>query len=213
MQPTTLEAPQPDVATPPGTQHWSLIVPPDVRLRIDAEDFAGLCALNRGLRLELAADGGLTVMAPVSSDSGGQEAELLIQLGIWNRAKQLGKVFSPSSGFTFPNGAIRAPDASWIRRERWEALDPRERKRFSHIAPDFVAEIRSPSDGLPDLQAKMAEYIDQGVRLGWLIDPTTQTVEIHRPGRPPERLEKPNALSGEDVLPDFTLELAEILYD
>ena len=213
MQPTILEAPQPDVAPPPRPQHWSLIVPPAVRLKVEAGDFAGICALNRGLRLELAADGGLIVMAPASPDSGGRENELCFQLTAWNKVKGLGKVFSPSSGFTFPNAAIRSPDASWIRRERWEALDSRERKRFSHIAPDFVAEIRSPSDNLPDLQAKMAEYIEQGVRLGWLIDPTTQTIEIHRPGRPPERLEKPKTLSGEDVLPDFTLELAEILYD
>ncbi|WP_206107544.1 Uma2 family endonuclease [Paludisphaera rhizosphaerae] len=191
----------------------SLTIPRGVRLIVDSNDFAGLCASNRDLRLEQAADGGLIVMAPASPDSGGRENELSFPLTAWNKGKGLGKVFSPSSGFTFPNAAVRSPDASWIRRERWEALDPRERKRFSHIAPDFVAEIRSPSDGLPDLQAKMAEYIDQGVRLGWLIDPTTQTVEIHRPGRPPERLEKPKALSGEDVLPDFTLELAEILYD
>jgi Uma2 family endonuclease len=214
MSPTILEALRPEVASPPADPPRPLLaVPADVRLKVDAEGFAKLCAVNGELRLELTADGGLIVMAPAALDGSGREAELVIQLGIWNRATGLGKVFSPSGGYTLPNSAVRAPDASWIRRDRWDALDAQERRRFSRIVPDFVAEIRSPSDALAELRAKMAEYVAQGVRLGWLIDPIAQAVEVHRPGREPERLEKPAALSGEDVLPGFTLDLAEILYN
>jgi Uma2 family endonuclease len=190
----------------------SLSVPFDVRLTVDADDFGRLSAANPELRLERAADGGLIVMTPAAPDGGGRELELGAQLRNWNKATGLGKAFSPSTGFTLPDGSIRAPDASWICRDRWEAVDARERRRFSRITPDFAAEIRSPSDAIATLRAKMADYLAQGVRLGWLIDPETRTVEIHRPGREPETLAAPKEISGEDVLPGFTLDLAEILY-
>ncbi|MDG3004200.1 Uma2 family endonuclease [Paludisphaera mucosa] len=191
----------------------SLWIPADVHLAVDAEGFARLSAANPDLRLERAADGGLIVMTPASPDGGGRELELGAQLRNWNKATGLGKAFSPSTGFTLPDGSIRAPAASWIRRDRWEAVEARERRRFSRIIPDFAAEIRSPSDSIADLRAKMAGYLAQGVRLGWLIDPESRTVEIYRPGREPETLVSPRELSGEDVLPGFTLDLAEILYD
>ncbi|WP_206107763.1 Uma2 family endonuclease [Paludisphaera rhizosphaerae] len=185
----------------------------DVHLAVDADDFVNLCAANKDARLELTADGGLIVMAPASPDGSGRNAELTIQLGIWNKAKRLGKVFDSSSGYTLPDGSIRSPDASWIRSDRWAAVDRAERRRFTHIVPDFVAEVRSPSDGINDVRAKMSEYIAQGVRLGWLIDPETRTVEIYRPDREAEILASPEKISGEDVLPDFILDLAEILAD
>ncbi|WP_337175845.1 Uma2 family endonuclease [Paludisphaera sp.] len=190
-----------------------MLIPPDVRLIVDADGFERLCAANRDMRLELEADGGLIVMAPASPDSGGREAELGFQLATWNKAARLGKTFSPSAGFTLPDGSIRAPDASWMRQEAWDALDRRERRKFSRAVPDFAAEIRSPSDPLDELRAKMAGYVANGVRLAWLIDPETKAVEIHRPGREVERLAAPKSLSGEDVLPGFTLDLAEIFED
>lgn len=152
-------------------------------------------------------------MSPAGSDSSGRNAKLVIRLGIWNETAGLGEVFESSGGFTLPNGAVRAADVAWILRDRWDRVPRDERRRFAPIVPDFVAELRSPSDALADARAKMAEYAAQGVRLGWLIDPMTKMVEIHRPGRDPEILAKPATLSGEDVLPGFTLDLKGILSD
>ncbi len=122
-------------------------------------------------------------------------------------------VFGPSAGFTLPNSAIRGPDASWISRDRWLSLSLDDRARFSHLAPDFVTEVRSPSDSVPDLRRRMREYIDQGVRLAWLIDPINQVVEVYRPGETVEVLDRPATLSGEDVLPGFVLDLKGIIDD
>lgn len=191
----------------------SLTIPANVRLIVDDDDFVKLCAANEDARLELTAEGGLIVMAPASPDGGSRNAELTTQLVIWNKVKRLGRVFDSSSGFTLPDGSIRSPDASWIHSERWAAVDRVERRKFTHIVPDFVAEIRSPSDAIKDVRARMADYIAHGARLGWLIDPETRTVEIYRPGQPAERLTSPEEVSGEKVLPDFTLDLTEIFVD
>jgi Uma2 family endonuclease len=152
-------------------------------------------------------------MPPASADSGYRNAGITAQLWNWNRATRLGVVFDSSAGFTLANTAIRGPDASWMTSERWEGLPEAERRRFSHICPDFVAELKSPRDALSNPQKKMEEYVAQGIRLGWLIDPDSGTVEIYRPGRPVERLVKPATLSGEDVLPGFVLDLKGILFD
>ncbi|MDG3007942.1 Uma2 family endonuclease [Paludisphaera mucosa] len=202
-----------DASRAAGEAPTTLALPRSVRLVVDADDFATLCAANRDLRLERAADGGLIAMTPASSDGGGRNAELTIQLGIWNKASRLGKVFDSSTGFTLPDGAIRAPDVSWIARERWDRVPAEDRRRFAHVVPDFAVELRSPSDAIKDMRVKMAEYLAHGVRLGWLIDPETQTVEIHRPGRDVETLTKPTTLPGEDVLPGFTLDLKGVLFD
>jgi Uma2 family endonuclease len=191
----------------------ALVVPADVRLRVAPEDFFALCDANPDLRLEREADGGVIVMSPAGSDSSGRNAELVIQIGVWNKVSGLGKTFESSGGFTLPNSAVRAADVAWILRERWDRLLRADRRRFAPIVPDFMAEPRSPSDPIGDLRARMAEYIAQGVRLGWLIDPETQTVEVYRPGRDPEILTRPTTLSGEDVLPGFTLDLRGILFD
>jgi len=214
MSPTTLEqAPtRPTTDRPPET---ALLIPEGVRLVVGPEDFEKLCAVdaNRGLRLERNADGGLIVMAPAGMDGSRRNLTLAARIWNWNDASGLGEAFDSSSGFTLPNGSVRAADAAWIARARWEAVPADERLRFARIAPDFVAELRSPGDGLKELQAKMAEYVAQGVRLGWLIDPTTQAVEIYRPGRQPETLAKPANLSGEDVMPGLVLDLKGILFD
>ena len=168
------------------------------------------CADNGDLRIELTAQKELIIMPPANPTTGLKNGEISGQLYIWSKQDGTGLCFDSSSGFTFPNGAMRSPDASWIARERWEALDEDDRHKFSHIAPDFVAELRSPSDRLPVAQAKMEEYIENGVRLGWLIDPTQRMVYIYRPGQPVETLENPETVSGEPVLPGFTLNLADI---
>jgi len=182
-------------------------------LRVSDRAFWRLCRANPDMRLEREANGELIVMPPAGMDSSQRNSSLTGQLWYWNQQSRLGITFDSSAGFTLPNSAIRGPDASWMTRGRWEALPQHERERFSHICPDFVAELRSKSDDMSKLREKMVEYISQGVRLGWLIDPKGGTVEISRPGRPVEVLEKPATLSGEDVLPGFVLELKGILFD
>ena len=149
-------------------------------------------------------------MSPTGGEGGKKEADLIIDLGIWSRQTQLGIAFSSSTGFKLPNGAERSPDAAWVRQERWEALTPQQRRKFPPLAPDFVIELRSATDELRTLQAKMQEYIENGVRLGWLINPQQRQVEIYRLGQPKETQESPNSLSGEDVLPEFVLDLNRI---
>ncbi|MBE9224475.1 Uma2 family endonuclease [Phormidium sp. LEGE 05292] len=171
------------------------------------EQFYQLCQNNRELNFERNAKGELIIMPPVGGESGNRESELNIDLGIWNRQTRLGYTFSSSTVFKLPNGADRSPDAAWISRERWEALTPEQRRKFPPIAPDFVIELRSETDNLSILQEKMREYLDAGVRLGWLINPQQQQVEIYRLGQEVEVRNLPTELLGEDVLPGFTLSL------
>jgi Uma2 family endonuclease len=190
-----------------------LAVPSGVRLRISPASFWRLCLVNHHLRLERSAKGELIIMPPAGPDGCQRNMSLGAQLWNWNHQTDLGIVFDSSAGFTLPNSAIVGPDVTWMTRERWEALPQAEREIFSHICPDFVAEVRSRSDRMPKLRDKMREYIAQGVRLAWMIDPRTETVEIYRPGRPVEVLKRPATLSGEDVLPGFVLDLKGILFD
>ena len=146
-------------------------------------------------------------MSPVGGESGNSELELGTDLALWNRRTKLGKVFSSSTVFNLPGGGSRSPDAAWVELSRWQALTPEQRQKFPPIAPDFVLELRSRTDSLSTLQEKMQEYIDSGVRLGWLINPQDQQVEIYRQGRETEVRSLPTELSGEEVLPDFTLQM------
>jgi Uma2 family endonuclease len=175
--------------------------------------FRKLCRANPDLRLERTAKGELVVMAPADLDGGNRNFWIAVRLGKWIEETGLGIGFDSATGFTLPNNAIRAPDAAWMTQERWDAVPASERKKFGHVVPDFVVELRSKSDRLARLRRKMQEYIEQGVRLGWLIDPKNGTVEISRPDRPVEILAHPRTLSGEDVLPAFTLDLKGILFD
>jgi len=190
------------------------IAPIVVRLQpvIDMTDdqFFEFCQLNRDLRIERAATGELMIMPPTGGESGKRNADLTIDLGLWNRQTKLGIVFDSSTGFKLPNGAERSPDTAWVRLERWIALTAQQRKRFPPICPDFVIELRSETDSLVTLQEKMQEYLDNGLHLGWLIDPKTQKVEIYRLGQAVEVLPSPPTLSGEDVLPGFVLDLKPI---
>lgn len=186
-------------------------LPQNTALQVSRADFAAIAAVNRDLQLERTADGTLIVNPPTGSESGKRNLSIGAQLWIWAEANEiLGVAFDSSAGFELPNGAIRAPDASWVRRDRWEALSQEEKEGFAPLCPDFVIELRSKRDRLATLQEKMREYLANGARLGWLIDPQNQRVEIYRSGREVEVLEQPDQLSGEDILPNFTLDLHRI---
>jgi Uma2 family endonuclease len=135
---------------------------------------------------------------------------LIVQLGIWAEHDGTGTYFDSSTGFTLPNGALAFPDAAWVKLERWNALTPEQQKKFAPICPDFVVELRSPSDTLEPLKTKMQEYIDNGALLGWLIDRKRQRVYIYRPGVFVECLDNPATVSGESVLAGFVLDLSKI---
>ncbi|MFN6561012.1 MAG: Uma2 family endonuclease [Nostoc sp. ChiSLP01] len=172
------------------------------------EQFYQLCQNNRELQFERTAKGELIIMPPVGGESGNREADLIIDLGIWNRQTDLGYTFSSSTIFKLPNGADRSPDVTWVQRERWEALTPEQRRKFPPIAPDFVIELRSATDNLETLRQKMQEYLDAAVKLAWLINPQQQQVEIYCQGQNVELRNLPTELSGEDVLPGFSLSLS-----
>lgn len=179
-------------------------------IELTDEQFFQICQNNRDLRIERTAEGELILMPPTGWESGNRNSRLTQRLGNWADADGTGLTFDSSTGFKLPNGANRSPDASWVNRERLTALNP-DPAKFLPIAPDFVAELRSATDSLETLRRKMQEYIDNGVGLGWLIDPQNQCVEIYRPGQEVEILRSPSSLSGEDVLPGFVLDLANIL--
>ena len=179
-------------------------------IELTDEQFFQLCVNNRDLRLEQTAEGELIIMPPTGWKSGNRNSKLTQRLGNWTDADGTGIAFDSSTGYILPNGAKRSPDASWVSRERIDALNP-DPAKFLPMAPDFAVELRSANDDLKTLQKKMQEYIDNGVRLGWLIDPQNQRVEIYRPGKDIEVLLSPISLSGEDVLPGFVLDLNQIL--
>jgi Uma2 family endonuclease len=178
--------------------------------KVSHEQFKELACVNRDTRLERSKSGELIVMPPTGSDTGNRNLDIEGQLWLWNRQTKLGKAFNSSTGFHLANGADRSPDASWIKLERWEALTPEEKEGFAPICPDFVIELRSPSDSLEKLREKMREYIENKARLGWLIDRKNRKVEIYRQGRDVEILDDPASLSGEDILPGFVLDLTDV---
>jgi Uma2 family endonuclease len=169
--------------------------------------FYQLCRANPDLKFERNAKGEIIIMSPTGGETGNRNAEIIIEFGIWNRQSKLGKLFDSSTAFKLPNGADRSPDVAWIKQERWDALTPEQKETFPPIAPDFVLELMSPSDRLPETQKKMQEYSENGVKLGWLINRKTRQVEIYRPRQEVEILDNPTTLSGEDILPGFVLDL------
>ena len=187
-----------------------------VTLNLDAiatithEQFWELSLTNRDVRLELTEKGKLVVMPPTGAESGKRNFDLSGQIWNWNRQTKLGSAYDSSTGFRLPNGAVRSPDTAWVKQERLDALDYTPEK-FLPLAPDFVVELRSASDSVKDLQDKMREYMVNGVRLGWLLNPQDRTVEVYRMGNEIEVLRSPTSLSGEDVLPGLVLELKGIL--
>jgi Uma2 family endonuclease len=179
----------------------------DTVIRLTDEQFYNLCMANKDVSLELNAQGELIIVPPVGGESGRSEADLIMRVGNWNYQSKLGMVFSSSTIFRLPNGAKRSPDVAWIKLARWERLTEEEREKFPPLTPDFIIELRSKTDRLKTLQEKMQEYIDNGLRLGWLINPQDKQVEIYRLGKPVEIVQFPILLSGEDVLPGFELQL------
>jgi len=188
-------------------------VPFDVRLgetfRWGDEELFDLCSRNPELRIERTAEGKLIVMTPAGWESSHRNLEIALALGAWAKRDGTG-VASDSSGFLLPNGAMRSPDAAWVVRSRLAEIPPEAKRRFLPLCPDFVVELRSPSDSLDELQAKMEEYRVNGARLGWLIDPEERRVYVYRPERPVEALDRPGEVSGDPELPGFVLDLAAI---
>jgi len=180
-------------------------------VRLTDDQFYRLCCDNPDLRIELTADGELIVMSPANPNTGRKNARITMRLGIWTEQDGTGECFDSNSEFTLPNGAKRAPDGSWIPKKRWNRFTEEEKNRFTEICPDFVIELRSPSDRLRDIQAKMQEYIANGSRLGWLLDPIDNRATIYRPGQPPEEIESPTIIAGDPILPGFKFDFREIL--
>ena len=169
-----------------------------------------LCQANRELRFERTAQGELLLMAPTAGETGRRNAKLTQHLANWADMDGSGLVFDSSTGFVLPNGAMRSPDAAWLRRSRWESLRPDQKQTFIPLCPDFVIELRSRTDSLQALQDKLQEYIQNGALLGWLIDPQYRRVYVYRPGVPVKCLEKVNAISGDPELPGFVLDLSQV---
>jgi Uma2 family endonuclease len=189
-------------------EHFPVRVRPASRLSDD--ELFELCARNRELRIERTAEGELIVMSPTGGETGRRNFQFIAQLGLWVARDGTGVGFDSSTGFLLPNGAERAPDAAWIRRDRWDALTPEQRRKFVPLCPDFVVELRSPSDSLPELQAKMEEYVACGARLGWLVDVEGARAWVYRPGRPVEIVERVQKLAGDPELPGLVLDVEAI---
>jgi Uma2 family endonuclease len=187
-----------------------LVVHPIPSHRMDDDEFFEFCQLNGDLRIERSSEGDIILMAPTGGSSGRNNANLIIQFGIWAKRDGTGTIFDSATGFILPNSAVRAPDVSWVLNKRLDELTDEQWDKFLPLCPDFVLELRSRTDPLHIQQAKMSEYLANGARIGWLIDPIRKQAHIYRPGGPVEILAMPSQLEGEEVLPGFTLELAEI---
>lgn len=177
---------------------------------ISDEQFYQLCIHNPDTKFERNANGEIVIMPPTGGETGKRNSSLIFQLSLWSEQTKLGVVFDSSTGYKLPTGANRSPDVSWIKNERWNSLTSEQKQKFIPLAPDFALELMSPSDYLINTQAKMREYLDNGVKLGWLINPEAKQVEIYRLGQDVELLNSPQTLSGEDILPGFILDLANI---
>jgi Uma2 family endonuclease len=193
-----------------GTKTLPLVLRLAPAIEMSDQQFFELCDLNRDLRIERTCQGDLVIMPPTGGETGRMNFELTVSFGQWVRADGTGVGFDSSTGFTLPNGAKRSPDLSWVKRSRWEALTPQQRQEFAPLCPDFVVELRSPSDALAYVQAKMQEYLDNGAQLGWLIDPLERKVYVYRPQAAVECLDDPQAVSGDPVLPGFLLDVRRL---
>ena len=172
------------------------------------DEFFELCQLNPDLRLERTAQHDIMFRSPAGSDASESSLESQGQLWLWNRQTRLGHVYESSAGFTLPNTAVRSPDVAWLSQATWEKLTPEQRRKFPPVCPEFLMEIKSPSDRIGDLQAKMEEYLTNGMQLGFLLDTDAETAYVYRPGQPVETVQGyAQELSGEPVLPDFRLDL------
>lgn len=194
--------------TPVETSPIVLRMPP--ALAMDDDQFFEFCQINRELTIERTSAGEIIIMSPTGGVTGNRNFKLIQQLANWTDEDGTGIGFDSSTGFKLPNGAERSPDAAWIKLERWDTIPTEKQERFAPICPDFVVELRSPSDKLQTLQHKMTEYMDNGAKLGWLIDRKHRRVYVYRPGMEIEQLDNPATVSGEPVLPGFVLKLEKI---
>lgn len=191
-------------------------MPPPLILRLrpvielSGDQLLELSSLNDDLRLELTAEGELIVMPPAGGESSRRNIKVSARLEVWSEADGSGVAFDSSGGFILTNGAIRSPDASWVERSRYEALTAEQREKYPPLCPDFVVELRSPSDTLSVLQGKMQEYLENGVRLGWLLDPASKRLYVYKPGEPVRELADPEEVSADPVLPGFVLKPREV---
>lgn len=183
----------------------TLQIPP--HLKVTLEQFEQIARVNRDLRLERNSNRELIIMPPTGGNTGKFNAKLIMGFGRWNEETKLGEIFDSSTAFRLPNNAIRSPDVAWISTERWQQLTPEQQETFPPLCPDLALELRSKSDNLEPLRQKMQEYLANGLRLGWLINPKHNTIEIYRPQQATEVLENPVRLSGEAILPGFVLDL------
>lgn len=175
-----------------------------------SDEFFDLCQANPTLQMERTAAGEVIIMSSAGSKTSARNAGITGQLWLWNEETRLGISFDSSGGFHLPNGADRSPDAAWVIQERWNELTEWQQQRFAPLCPDFVVELRSSSDRIQDVRDKMQEYIDNGARLGWLIDPETRTVEIYELGEEVETLYNPERIAGDPVLPGFILDMKRV---
>lgn len=180
--------------------------------KVTEQQFQLLATANREVRLERTVNGELIIMPPTGGNTGRRNAQLAAQFVIWNNQIKLGEVFDSSCAFRLANGANRSPDVSWIKIERWNQLTPEQQDTFPPLYPDFVLELRSRTDTMASLREKMQEYLDNGVCLGWLIDPKNRIVEIYQPQQAVNILNNPKIISGENVLPGFSLNLETVWY-
>ncbi len=182
----------------------------DPIVKLSDDELFELCQRNRDLRIERTAQGEVLVMSPAGGKTSDRNSEITGQLWLWAKQDRTGRAFDSSGGFTLPNGAMRSPDAAWVERSRLGSLPRAQREKFLPLCPTFVIELRSPSDPLASVRAKMEEYVENGARLGWLIDPIERRLHVYRPGRDVEVLDQPPSVDGDPELPGFVIELGEI---
>ncbi|HVF47561.1 MAG TPA: Uma2 family endonuclease [Pyrinomonadaceae bacterium] len=182
----------------------------DQKRKMTPDEFWEFCAKNRKIRAELTKDGDVIIMPPTGFESSEKSIEIGSQLLNWAKKDGNGKVTDSNGAYVLPSGATYAPDAAWVKKDRLKHFTPEQMKKFLPLAPDFVIELRSESDSLDDSKAKMAEWIENGVQLGWFIDPQNKQVHIYRPDRDVRILDDPAAVSGDDILPGFELDLSEV---
>ena len=174
------------------------------------EQFFQFCQENDSINFERNSNGEIIIMAPTGSDTGAFNLGITSQLYSWNAKNKFGIAFDSSTGFTLKNGAIRSPDGAFILKARWDKVAIDDRKKFAHICPDFVIELLSESDHEWALQKKMEEWMDNGCRLAWMINPEKKETMIYRSKGETETKPFHEALNGEDVLPGFTINLTKI---
>lgn len=179
-------------------------------MKFTEEEYWEFCRRNDEMRIEMTKEGDIIIMPPTGFETSDRNAEIITQLRVWSKKDKGGKVTDSNGGFILPNGATYAPDAAWTSNERLEKFTAKDKKKFLHLCPDFVIELRSESDNLNDLQSKMEEYIENGAQLGWLINPKNKQVFVYRPNQAVEIFENPATVSGEPVLKGFELDLTEI---